>query len=386
VSPFKSDRIWNQHVFLGPPISSSRRRRSGRAPLILSATTVREGSSHPLGDDVPGGRLSVIKHAVSADQDTVRRSQLTLSYTETYRLIGRDPSSTSFATPAPRSMFNPYTRTAYLPGMVESACSSTWDMFEFPTMSLEMVPSILPLVATTYKNTFFSSSLVDRETRFNIRLLRLYLGRELPSTIHELQPGLRSDLGLDVSRYIRLDKALQGIAPLPPLHDVAYGMGRILAQLHYGVGIDGMDIELVLGGDGDHGLRCWVIDYNQCERWLPPQPLSHLGTGLATTGRYASGSLDDGARRLAKRISALEHYYPRPHQSLYSHFQAGYRVGVTASIDKYRPKPPTAAWAAEAEAVVQAGEAFLETYEIKSKESLEAKARIAARRQKVANV
>jgi len=250
-------------------------------------------------------------------------------------------------------------------------------------MSLEMIPSILPLVATTYKNLFFSSELSEREITFNLRLLRLYLGRDLPSTIHELQPGLRSDLGLDVSRYTRFARALQGIAALPPLQEVAHGMGRVLASLHFGVGIDAMDIELVLGGDGDHGVRCWVVDYNQCERWLPQQPLSQLGTGLAAIGRYASGSLEDGARRLAKRISALEHYYPRPHQALYANFQAGYRAGVTAMIDDYRPKSPTDVWVAEADSIMRAGEAFLETYKIKSQESLEAKARIAARRQKL---
>jgi hypothetical protein len=302
-------------------------------------------------------------------------------YTETYKTINRTATPSSFISPAPVSLFNPYERSVILPGMQETTYSSSWDMFERPTMALEMIASIPPLVATTYKDVFFSQGLSDKQPYFNVRLLRLYLGRDLPSTIHELQPGLRSDLGLDVSRYTRFAKALDGIATLPPLSDVSNGMGRVLAQLHFGVGIDGMDVELVIGGDGCHGLRCWLLDFNQCERWLVPQPLTRIGTGMSTVGRYAPGSLEDGAQRLAKRISALEHYYPRPHQALYSHFKEGYLQGLAALIDEHRPMSPDSSWIQDADLILQAGKGFLEVYEAKSRESLETKAILAARRQ-----
>jgi hypothetical protein len=202
------------------------------------------------------------------------------------------PEDVEFISPCPRQLFDPISRTVKLPGMYPVQSSSSWDVFDHPTMSLDLIPSVPSLVAQAYKAEFFSQDLARKSLDFDIRLMRLYLGRELPTHIRELQPGLRSDLALDIGRYTRLSKALrlEGTETLPPLNEVAYAMGSILAHLHFCVGIDGMDIELVLGGDGDHGLQCYVLDYNQCQRWLVPRPLDHLGTGklVATDGETLS--------------------------------------------------------------------------------------------------
>jgi len=249
-------------------------------------------------------------------------------------------------------------------------------------MAIEMIPSLPPRAASTYVDTFFSNELASLGTPSNTRLLRLYLGRDLPSTISQLQPGLRSDLGLDVSRYIRFSHALQGVASLPPLADVAYGMGKVLSQMHFGVGIDGMDVELVLGGDGVHGVRCWLLDFNQCERWTIPRPLDMLGRGLATSGHYSQGDLIEGATRLATRIVALEHYYPRPHQKLYNDFRNGYLQTVESMLANHRPREPEVGWLVDAAQISAAAEAFVARYEAKALEAQETKARLAARRAK----
>lgn len=54
---------------------------------------------------------------------------------------------------------------------------------------------------------------------------------------------------------------MEEIAVLPPLEQVARGMGKVLAQLHWGVGVDGMDAELVLGGTVYmvSSAGCWTI-------------------------------------------------------------------------------------------------------------------------------
>jgi hypothetical protein len=259
--------------------------------------------------------------------------------------------------------------------------SASWDVFDHPTMSLDLIPSVPSLVAQAYKSEFFTQDLARRSLDFNIRLMRLYLGRELPMYIRELQPGLRSDLALDVGRYTRLSKALtlEGTETLPPLGQVAFAMGRILAHLHFAVGIDGMDIELVLAGDGDHGLQCYVLDYNQCQRWLVARPLDRLGTGKPMI--MDGEDLSDGAIRLARRIANCEHYYPKPSQELYGQFREGYRISVGELIfDRendgvYRSYEAEDAFELDAKAVIAAGAAFLAEYEKVGRETCERKER-----------
>ena len=76
-------------------------------------------------------------------------------------------------------------------------------------MAIELIPSIAPLIGLAYRSEIFSEHLKRSAPPVNIRLLRLYLGRELPTHIQELQEGLRSDLALDAGRYSRLADALE---------------------------------------------------------------------------------------------------------------------------------------------------------------------------------
>ena len=50
---------------------------------------------------------------------------------------------------------------------------------------------------------------------------------------------------------------------MPTLEEVAFGMGELLAKLHWAVGINGKDMELVLSGNTLHGTQCYALDFNQ---------------------------------------------------------------------------------------------------------------------------
>jgi hypothetical protein len=293
-----------------------------------------------------------------------------------YDFNGRD---SQFLSPEPHGIFNPFNRTVKLPSQNAKGPSNVpyvsgiWDTFEKPTMALELIPSIPPLIGAAYCSTFFAPSLKQPQPGISPRLLRLYLGRELPIEIQELQPGLQSDLALDVSRYGLLSEALEEIATLPRLSDVAYGMGVALCQLHWAVGVDGMDCELVLGGDGVHGVRCYILDYNQCSRWLPKKPFKQLN--LLESWDMTLEELCDGARKLARRIGHCEQYYPRPSHELYTNFKAGYTSTITELIDVHRPGDETSIWRSGCAAVVAASEVFFEEYELVHRATLDRKDR-----------
>jgi hypothetical protein len=160
-------------------------------------------------------------------------------------------------------------------------------------------------------------------------------------------------------------------------------MGRILALLHFGVGIDGMDVELVLGGDGDHGIQCYILDYNQCQRWLTPHPLDHLGTGKLTIN---DEDLSKGAVRLARRIGNCEHYYPKLSQKRYCDFKLGYEETVSKLVGDRtwdganRSEEAAAAFEKDKQGIIAAGDAFLVEYEKVGRETAERKARTEGRR------
>lgn len=164
-----------------------------------------------------------------------------------------------------------------------------------------------------------------------VRLLRLYFGREnLPAQTVAFNHDLFSDSPLDPRRYNAIRDVL-GPYSLPPATDVARGMGRLLATLHWQVGVNARDAELVLGSlDGQP--HCYVLDFNQSQRWLPPNPMSQINT-LVPAGQYAKGDLPAGARRLATLIAGQEMYYPRPHQAdVYPSFKEGYLQHVNTVL------------------------------------------------------
>nr|XP_031863416.1 uncharacterized protein CI109_001292 [Kwoniella shandongensis]KAA5530488.1 hypothetical protein CI109_001292 [Kwoniella shandongensis] len=155
-----------------------------------------------------------------------------------------------------------------------------------------------------------------------------------PITTH-LQEGLKSDPPLDLTRYKRFSEAMKddlGL-DLPSLDQITTSMGHLLAQLHWSMGINARDVELVLGGDGFHGVKCHALDSNQCQRWLVPGALRAMSTTQLIrspmAGAYATDDLRSGAIRLARLIFSQELYYPRPHQrGLYEPFKVGYLAAV----------------------------------------------------------
>lgn len=145
--------------------------------------------------------------------------------------------------------------------------SSLWSHFHRPTFVFDLIPSISSDLVRLYKHLF-----VAREAAHlcpSIRLLRLYLGREdLPVKTSAFHPGLASDLPLDVARYETLRKAGIDAAGtvMPTLDMVCSGMGQVLARLHWAVGINARDVELVLGSvqiGGAQEPQCYVLDFNQ---------------------------------------------------------------------------------------------------------------------------
>ncbi|WWD08438.1 hypothetical protein V865_006550 [Kwoniella europaea PYCC6329] len=180
-----------------------------------------------------------------------------------------------------------------------------------------------------------------------IRLLRLYLGREdIPLRTEQIQPGIKTDPPLDITRYNRLSSTLQEEYGwgLPDLKGVPSSMGRLLANLHWLGGINCRDIELVLGGGGNDGrveeVQCWVLDFNQCQRWLVPHLLQSSTSSAPnrtspTTGIYSSNTLLEASKRLSTLIYTQELYYPRPHQGeFYEQFKNGYSCAIELILNQ----------------------------------------------------
>lgn len=140
--------------------------------------------------------------------------------------------------------------------------------FQMPTISIDLIPSMHPFFEETYRTLFWCQEL--RIESVPVRLLRLYFGREdIPSVTTALQKGLKSDPPLDIARFEKFSHELtrHGIN-LPSVQEIAEGMGFVLAKLHWVVGINARDVELVLGGDGSHDLKCYALDFNQVSRLL----------------------------------------------------------------------------------------------------------------------
>ncbi len=72
---------------------------------------------------------------------------------------------------------------------------------------------------------------------------------------------------LATSLRLQEDSGCQDLADLsvdlPSIDEVATGMGEVLAKLHWAVGVDARDVELVLAGSAQHGVQCYLFDFNQ---------------------------------------------------------------------------------------------------------------------------
>lgn len=304
------------------------------------------------------------------------------SYLEMRNAIGNPNETSEFCTPQAWIYWHPASSEVVLfdspevkstPNLSEVAKPpQLWCPFDFPTFSFDVIPSVPPQLAEAYKRLFIAPE--AQATCRRVHLLRLYLGREdLPKQTSAFHPGLSADLPLN-HRYETLRATLGSSTPMPSLVEVARGMGRLLARMHWAVGINGRDVELVLGSVSCNGLalpQCYVLDFNQvsclvheqantqCQRWLIPQPLEHLQVESLTTGTYANGDLESGAKRLALIISGQELYYPRPHQATtYPAFREAYNDEVQALLDAIDHDPK--GWKAR---IKTAASAFLDEYE-----------------------
>ncbi|WWC98615.1 hypothetical protein V866_005508 [Kwoniella sp. B9012] len=226
------------------------------------------------------------------------------------------------------------------------------DEFDLPVFSMSLIPPLDTRIVDTYKALFWSVDLQNQNQNQNgedmqIRLLRLYLGREdIPLRTEQSQPGIKTDPPLDIARYNRLSSTLEERYGwgLPDLKDVSSSMGRLLASLHWLGGINCRDIELVLGGSGNDGreeeVQCWVLDFNQCQRWLVPHLIQSSTSSASnqtspTTGIYSSNTLLEASKRLSTLIYTQELYYPRPHQGeLYEQFKNGYSCAVELILNQ----------------------------------------------------
>ncbi|OCF54779.1 hypothetical protein L486_07915 [Kwoniella mangroviensis CBS 10435] len=240
---------------------------------------------------------------------------------------------------------------------IQSAVTKTFNLpddFEFPAFSMSLIPPLDTSIVDTYKSLFWSEDLQNQNRNSNgpnteIRLLRLYFGREdIPLRTEQIQPGIKTDPPLDIFRYNSLSCTLKKEYDwsLPYIEDVSSSMGRLLANLHWLGGTNCRDIELVLGGGGNDGrgekAQCWVLDFNQCQRWLILHLLqSSTSTSSAsnlpspTTGIYSSNTLLEASKRLSTLIYTQELYYPRPHQGeVYEQFKKGYERAVELILNQ----------------------------------------------------
>ena len=122
-------------------------------------------------------------------------------------------------------------------------------------------------------------------------LLRVYLGRRRrnsgrPNRFFSLKDF---PLCLDQIEEIGLD-----------MGDFVKGMAGMLTALHWGIGVDGRDVEFVLGGErgdgnvqGEAVARLWLLDFNQCRK---------------------VGRDEDGVRECMDAFWVNDPYYPRPNR------------------------------------------------------------------------
>ncbi|KIY52170.1 hypothetical protein FISHEDRAFT_35658 [Fistulina hepatica ATCC 64428] len=138
-------------------------------------------------------------------------------------------------------------------------------------------------------------------------LCRLYFGKTFVEQLSESsRPRFfnSSNFPLDAARYTQLRRRFP--RELDSIENVAHGMGEMLGRLHGRAGVDGRDVEFVLGGDGMFGCSYWVIDFNQVREW---------------------NKTEDDIATLVSAFFSNDPYYPRPrpNDSLYQSFKKGYQ-------------------------------------------------------------
>lgn len=174
--------------------------------------------------------------------------------------------STSFFSPDSSPINVGRTRVRRRPRVVES---------DFKVLGLDSaayaMDQVLPLplsTASVIRQLFYPPG---QETATLPSLCRLYFGKVIETAAG--RPRLfffnSANFPLDVSRYRRMAEALD-VLDYPTVDDIVYGMGEMLARLHWYGGYDGRDIEFIMGGASFSGVAMHVIDFNQVSRHSTP--------------------------------------------------------------------------------------------------------------------
>ncbi len=149
-----------------------------------------------------------------------------------------DPSGlVEFATTCPDPP--PRRHRLVRPGTVNQELLS---IFPSPTYAMDRVHALPPGASAELIALYFPPTI-----KTGPMLCRLYFGKSF--TVSKFFNT--ENFPLDEDRYGLLYSAFPGC--LPSVHEVAWGMGEMLARLHYRASVDARDVEFVLGGDGGAG-------------------------------------------------------------------------------------------------------------------------------------
>ncbi|GLB39115.1 hypothetical protein LshimejAT787_0602770 [Lyophyllum shimeji] len=232
------------------PEPASRRRRLG-AGSFASVDVVQEGPA----------AYKTVHDASGADE-------LLDEYSHLLRLHRTRKPDSFFAIPRPYGYCDPRARSLLMEEPPYAGPSrrrqrpflslSAFDSLSFTTATyvMDRIYELPHAVGDPIREQFYNK---DAQSASAPALCRLYFGEVLdgPAT----RPGRffnPANFPLDAARYT----ALAGPLALPPIEDVAAGMGEMLGHLHWQE-VDGQDVEFVMGGDGFDGVRFFAIDFNQ---------------------------------------------------------------------------------------------------------------------------
>lgn len=133
------------------------------------------------------------------------------------------------------------------------------------------------------------------------------------------------DQVLSSGRYMGIDTIKQYLSDDDVLLLVK-AMGSMMALIHYGMNLDGYDIEFVFGGD----YKLYIIDYDKVNKYTNLYP--YIIKRKLTENDYDEKNIrndNDVARLLASTI----HYYPHPDYPEYTIWKENY-INVAEKFNK----------------------------------------------------
>ncbi|KZT19422.1 hypothetical protein NEOLEDRAFT_1142100 [Neolentinus lepideus HHB14362 ss-1] len=93
-----------------------------------------------------------------------------------------------------------------------------------------------------------------------IRICLLGIGRNDAESASKSTVNLTNVL-LTADMYTKLAVQSKTIH-LPPIEQIASGIGEMVSRIHWKAGYDANDIKFVMGGNGNGGIKLYVIDFN----------------------------------------------------------------------------------------------------------------------------